>query len=72
MSQELRAEFVPANGLKLHCVSAGAGPLRLFLHGFPEFWYAWTRQLREFGRDGLAVAPDLRGYNSLLVSGEVR
>jgi epoxide hydrolase 4 len=35
----------------------------LFLHGFPEFWYAWKSQLAEFGRDHLAVAPDLRGYN---------
>jgi pimeloyl-ACP methyl ester carboxylesterase len=35
----------------------------LFLHGFPEFWYAWKNQLLEFGRDHLAVAPDMRGYN---------
>jgi pimeloyl-ACP methyl ester carboxylesterase len=35
----------------------------LFLHGFPEFWQAWHRQLREFGRDHYAVAVDLRGYN---------
>jgi pimeloyl-ACP methyl ester carboxylesterase len=35
----------------------------LFVHGFPEFWYEWRRQLREFGRDHQAVAPDMRGYN---------
>ena len=38
-------------------------PLILFAHGFPEFWYEWHAQLDEFGRDYLAVAPDLRGYN---------
>ena len=35
----------------------------LFLHGFPEFWLAWHRQLEEFGQDHQAVAVDLRGYN---------
>ena len=51
------------NGITLHCVSEGAGKLILFLHGFPEFWYAWKAQLEEFGRDHQAVAPDLRGFN---------
>src|SRR5260370_877715 len=50
-------------GVRLHVVSAGKGPLILFLHGFPEFWYEWKNQLAEFGKDHHAVAPDLRGYN---------
>jgi len=54
---------VTVNGLQLHCVTAGKGPLILFLHGFPEFWYEWKNQLTEFGKDHLAVAPDMRGYN---------
>ena len=63
LDAQFREEYVTANGLRLHCVCAGAGPLMLFLHGFPEFWYEWKEQLREFGRDHLAVAPDLPGYN---------
>ena len=51
------------NGIRLHYVTAGAGPLLLFAHGFPEFWYAWKDQLAEFGRDHQAVALDMRGYN---------
>jgi pimeloyl-ACP methyl ester carboxylesterase len=35
----------------------------LFIHGFPEFWYEWRRQLAEFGGDHHAVAPDMRGFN---------
>ena len=35
----------------------------LFLHGFPEFWYEWRKQLPEFATDHFAVAPDMRGYN---------
>lgn len=55
--------YVTVNGVKLHCVTAGEGPLLLCLHGFPEFWYEWKEQLREFSKDHLVVAPDLRGYN---------
>ena len=41
----------------------GKGPLIIFLHGFPEFWYEWKDQLPEFAKDHRAVAPDMRGYN---------
>jgi pimeloyl-ACP methyl ester carboxylesterase len=51
------------DGVRLHYARAGVGPLMLFLHGFPEFWYGWRKQLTEFGRDHLALAPDQRGYN---------
>jgi pimeloyl-ACP methyl ester carboxylesterase len=53
------------NGMRLHYASAGekGRPLLLFVHGFPEFWYEWEAQLREFGTDYFAVAPDLRGFN---------
>ena len=59
----LKDHYVQVNGVKLHVVTAGKGPLILFLHGFPEFWYEWKDQLAEFGKDHLAVAPDMRGYN---------
>lgn len=56
--------FDAADGVRLHAATAGdSGPVMLFLHGFPEFWMAWHRQLPEFGRDHRAVALDLRGYN---------
>jgi pimeloyl-ACP methyl ester carboxylesterase len=51
------------NGVELHYAEAGSGKLMLFVHGFPEFWYAWTDQLMEFGRDHHAVAFDTRGVN---------
>jgi len=56
-------EYADVNGVRLHYAKSGHGPLIVFLHGFPEFWYEWKNQLDEFGRDHTAVAPDMRGYN---------
>ncbi|HQY28567.1 MAG TPA: alpha/beta fold hydrolase, partial [Burkholderiaceae bacterium] len=54
-----------APDVQLHYASCGVpgAPLMLFLHGFPEFWYAWRAVLPAFGDRFHAVAPDLRGYN---------
>lgn len=55
--------YVDVNNIQLHYVTAGRGRLIVFLHGFPEFWYAWKNQLVEFGKNYQTVAPDMRGYN---------
>ncbi|MFD7645837.1 alpha/beta fold hydrolase [Kitasatospora sp. NPDC059795] len=48
---------------RLHLVEQGAGPLVLLIHGFPESWYSWRRQLPALAAAGYrAVAPDVRGY----------
>lgn len=52
------------NGIRMHYVTQGEGPLIVFLHGFPEFWYSWRHQIPFFAEHGYTVvAPDLRGYN---------
>src|SRR3712207_2391582 len=51
------------NGVRLHYVEAGTGPLVLLLHGFPEFWYSWRHQIPALAGRFRVVAPDLRGYN---------
>lgn len=57
--------FVNANGSRFHVVEAGTGPMVLFLHGFPEFWYAWHQVLPAVAEAGYrAVAADLRGYGA--------
>ena len=61
---QAEGKFVDANGVRLHCVEAGQGPLVLLLHGFPQFWYAWRHQIPALAAAGFrVVAPDLRGYN---------
>ena len=56
-------DYITTNGVNLHYVTQGSGPLMLMLHGFPEFWYSWRYQIPEFASDFKVVAPDLRGYN---------
>jgi pimeloyl-ACP methyl ester carboxylesterase len=57
--------FVSANGSRFHVAEAGSGPLVLFLHGFPEFWWAWQHQLQVVAGAGYrAVAVDMRGYGA--------
>jgi len=57
---------ITTNGISLHVVQDGprAGQLVILLHGFPEFWYGWRRQIPYLSAAGYRVwAPDQRGYN---------
>ena len=49
----------------MHYVEKGDSkkPLIVFVHGFPEFWYSWRYQLKEFSKDYHVIAIDQRGYN---------
>src|SRR5689334_15617903 len=62
---ELREGFAEVgDDTTLHYVEAGEGPLVLLLHGFPEFWFGWRRQIAPLAAAGFrVVAPDTRGYN---------
>ncbi len=54
---------VSANGSRFHIAESGEGPLVLMLHGFPQFWWTWRRQLTSLPGAGFrAVASDMRGY----------
>jgi pimeloyl-ACP methyl ester carboxylesterase len=52
--------------VRIHAVAAGPadGPAVLLLHGFPEFWYGWRKQIEPLATAGFRViVPDQRGYN---------
>jgi len=63
---QFKSEFAEVNNIKLHYIKTGPedGKLIVFLHGFPQFWYMWRDQLLDLSKDYLAVAPDMRGYNT--------
>ena len=66
MEYAVEHQEVLTNGVRLHVVQCGPadGPLVLVLHGFPEFWYSWRKQLPALAAAGYRVwAPDQRGYN---------
>lgn len=56
--------FAENNGVKIHYVTLGKGPLIVMIHGFPDFWYTWREQMEPLSQAGYqVVAIDQRGYN---------
>ena len=45
-AQELgESGFVTNGDVKIHYVTKGDGPLVVMLHGFPDYWYTWRKQI---------------------------
>lgn len=55
--------YADSNGVKIHYAALGDGPLIVFVHGFPDFWYTWRHQMRALCDRFRCVAMDTRGYN---------
>ena len=63
LAAEVTHRFADLSECRMHYVHRGEGKPILFLHGFPQFWFLWRRQLADLGRDHAVYAPDMRGYN---------
>ena len=62
-TEQFEHDQIAVNGIAVHTVSAGEGPLVVFCHGFPESWYSWRHQLPAVAEAGYrAMALDMRGY----------
>ena len=55
--------YADNDGVSIHYVSLGEGPLLDFIHGFPNQWYDWRYQMAALADDYQVVAISLRGYN---------
>ena len=63
---DLEHSTIKTNGIRLHVVQAGpkSGVPVVLLHGFPEFWYGWRKQIPALAAAGCRViVPDQRGYS---------
>jgi len=71
-SHPVKHRHVQLRGIRYHFAEAGAGPLVLMIHGFPELWYSYRHQLGALAAAGYrAVAVDLRGFGESEVTPRV-
>ena len=59
---EWTQQYVDANGIRVHYVRHGEGSPLVLLHGWPEFWRTWRKNIPVLAETFDVVAPDLRGF----------
>lgn len=57
------AGFASSGDVKIHYVTRGQGPLVVMIHGFPDYWFTWRKQMPALTESHQVVAIDQRGYN---------
>ncbi len=63
LQDEVTHHYADNDGVKIHYVKAGSGPLVVMVHGFPDYWYTWRAQMSALKDHFTVVALDQRGYN---------
>lgn len=59
---EWNHQYLDANSLRIHYVRHGEGLPLVLLHGWPEFWLTWRKNIPPLAEGFDVVAPDLRGF----------
>lgn len=61
--EDITLEHPRISGLQTRIARVGNGPVALFIHGWPECWYSWRRQMVALANAGYtAIAPDMPGF----------
>jgi pimeloyl-ACP methyl ester carboxylesterase len=64
--------MLSVNGIELHLLEEGEGPLVVLCHGFPELAWSWRHQIPALAAAGYRViAPDMRGFGASSVPPEI-
>jgi pimeloyl-ACP methyl ester carboxylesterase len=72
MVRAMRERQMELNGIELHVVEEGAGPLVVLCHGFPELAFSWRHQIPVLAQEGYRVmAPDMRGFGRSSIPREI-
>ncbi|MYN28564.1 alpha/beta fold hydrolase [Duganella levis] len=66
------SEYQTIDGVNMHYVKGGAGPLVYLVHGFGQTWYEWHQLMPELARKYTVVAPDLPGLGQSSVPASYR
>lgn len=59
---DIQHRFVQIGGLRVHVAEAGQGQPLLMLHGWPQHWWMWRKQIPPFAEHFRVIVPDLRGF----------
>ena len=59
---EWNHQYLDANGINIHYVRHGEGLPLMLLHGWPEFWLTWRKNILPLAGSFDVVASDLRGF----------
>ena len=59
---EWNHQYLDTNGIEIHYVRHGTGSPLVLLHGWPEFWFGWRKNILPLAEGFDVVAPDLRGF----------
>lgn len=61
--ESVEHKYADSQGVRIHYAMSGAGPLVVFIHGFPDFWGSWHHQMKGLSSEFSVAAMDTRGYN---------
>ena len=62
MSMQWNHQATIVNGIRIHYVLHGEGPPVMLVHGWPEMWYSWRKQIPVLSQRFQVIVPDLRGF----------
>ena len=63
ITERVDHRYADNDGVRIHYVVMGDGPLMVMVHGYPDYWYTWRHQMEALAGDYTVVAMDTRGYN---------